>query len=248
MIFKQFIIYSLVNVKQSCKFPSNLWKPIKGELFAVYQMMFVYSGPHCSPPGPHTGQRVTIMEIFNDNCGGFSDDKKTEILFWLLKWLKCDLLVRCKMRQREDMSPQVSPGLPWLLIFSLVALPLPPTPPRVCILVGTTGETEMDKQMEITLKYFLVTPHLPPPRDVSYQLDSLSPRAQINSISWKNIKWRVSYQPEVTSLSEEIILTFQISNSLFTGFHSALTSSHLVRQLTWEEEGREGDGGDGGTC
>ena len=83
--------------------------------------------------------------------------------------------------------------LPWLLIFSLVALPLPlplPLPLRVCILVGTTGEPEMDKQIEITQKYFLSSKHPTPnpPHDVSYQLDSLSPRAQINSISWKNIK------------------------------------------------------------
>ena len=94
-------------------------------------------------------------------------------------------------------------------------------------------------------------PPQPPnlPHDVSYQLDSLSPRAQINSISWKNIKWRVSYQPGVTSLSEEI-KTFQISNSLFTEFHSALTSSHLVRPApSWPERGRlEWGVGWGGTC
>ena len=158
-------------------------------------------------------------------------------------WFTC----HCKMRQRTC--------LPWLLIFSLVALPLPlPLPLRVCILVGTTGEPEMDKQIEITLKYFLSTKHPTPqppnlPHDVSYQLDSLSPRAQINSISWKNIKWRVSYQPGVTSLSEEI-KTFQISNSLFTEFHSALTSSHLVRPApSWPERGRLGWGvGWGGTC
>ena len=33
--------------------------------------------------------------------------------------------------------------------------PPPPPSPQVCILVGTTGETEMDKQIEITQKYLL---------------------------------------------------------------------------------------------
>ena len=74
-----------------------------------------------------------------------------------------------------------------LASYFLTGGPPLPLPLRVCILVGTTGETEMDKQIEITLKYFLSTKHPTPqppnlPHDVSYQLDSLSP------ISWKNIK------------------------------------------------------------